>query len=332
MNADHGMTHLAPDDAPEGITFADWHHGAQEAMAYRSFFDDRRPVQVTFTETPRIVGDRITARAHISAERPIGGARAWIAASTDRDFSLCTGIELDASAVMCRGEFLCRSHPSIAGRGCPGEPTSDCSLPSGTSSEARRYLAEHLQELNPLPTRRPSGHFCWWRELDGSGRDAATQCIDPLGVLPMWSLGDVLPTQALFREGRGTYADLPSVPTGADSVAALPPIYRYRRYGEQRAEAMLDRWGYVNPYERATDGEFVHWRSGYYVPRPVTVGADGTVELSWQIPAGEEVDHFSVTIEAWDEAGADGLPDVVYTPIITIDQDADDDRRTCDTR
>ncbi len=330
MNADHGMTHLAPDDGAEGITFADWHHGAQEAMAYRAFFEERTPTQVTLREPPRADGRRVVARAQATSERGIVGARAWIAASTDRDFSLCTGIELGGNAVMCRGNFLCESSPAISRAECPGHRTAQCDGLRRLEPPVRRYLSDHLDELNLLPTRRPSGHFCWWRHLDDSGRDAAEQCVDPLGVLTDWRVGDVLPTERLYREGLGRYGDLPMRPPGVDGEAALPPIYRYRAYGEHQAETMLERWGFVNPYARDEDGEFVHWASGYFVPRPVTLTPDGRIELDWEIPTGADVDHFAVAIEAWDGVGADGLPDVAFTPIITVHPDGTRDVMMCE--
>lgn len=329
INGDHGMTHLAPDDAPEGLTFGDWHHGAQERMAYRAFFTRRDPVQVVMTAPPRIEAGRIVASARARSDRSLAGARAWIAASTDRDFSFCTGIELGASAVMCRGEFLCRSESVISGATCPGNATASCAGLMGPDPESSAYLREHLSELNLLPTRRSSGHFCWWRELDGSGRAPAEQCIDPMGVLRTWRIGEELPTATLLREGLGSYGDLPSLPEGANPNAPLPPIFRYRSYGEASAEQLLERWGFVNPYLRDAEGEFVHRDSGFFLPRPVTLGADGEIELSWEIPVGSTADHFAVAIEVWEEAGADSLPDVVFTPIITVHSDAMSDLQSC---
>ena len=366
INADHGMHHLAPDDAPEGIPPRAWSHGVDEAIAYRAFFEDRAPLQVRFLEPPRREGDRIVARARVTPPSAVRGAQAWIAAGTDRDFSFCTGIELGAEAVMCRGEFFCQTKAAVTGPGCPGRHLGgSCAWKdgldgAGLSRDQRRLVLGAFAAANPLPTRPPSGHFCWWRWAEGgpSARPAWQQCIAPRSTLSgapspdaldlsSWSLPDGPQmgvreylqsgetfAEVLLRAMRGTYAELPRGDAepglaGRDpSRTPLPPTYRFAAFGAARHEDVLRDAGFVDPYARDETGEYRHWAAGFFVPRPVVLQDDGTVELSWSIPAGSAVDHFAVTLEVW-SAPRDGLPDVVYTPVLTVAPSPDPSVRSC---
>ncbi len=369
LNADHGMHHRAPDDVPEGLSPQAWSHGADKAIAYRAFFDAHEPPRIRLLEAPRREGRRLVARAQVEGGAAVRGVRAWVAASRDRDFSLCTGIELGAEALMCRGEFLCQTHPAVSGEACPGAPLAGpCAWlddladarAADPSEPSNREAFERLAEANPLPTRTPSGHFCWWRRAETApgARPAWQQCVAPQATLAgapdpatlelsSWldpgdgrqGLKAYLASEdafarVLLRANRGTYADLPRPEAeaglaGRDPTRTpLPATFRFRAFGAASHEGLLDAGGFINPYARTPEGEFAYWDSGFFVPRPAVLQPDGTIDFSWTLPDGSDVDHFAVTLEAWTDP-LDGLPDVVYTPVLTVAPDPDPDVRSC---
>ncbi len=342
MNADHGMSHLVPDDAPHGLGARDWTHGVQDYQTYRAFFGDHTPPTAAWTEPPRRAGDMVVGRVSVSPD--VAGARLWVAASTDRDFSFCTGIEGEPGDFMCRGDFLCDPDESVAGPACPGAHlTATCPPGMANLSDAQRT---RLGAAVPLPTRPAAGHYCWWRHDDGTGRDPWQQCLaprlDPNDPLP--DLGTTTAVeqfvddsdnaaQRLARLVRGTFADVPipdeGIPAPADpGRTPLPRTFRFRAFGAPSLEAVLDASSFVNPYDQDA-GSYTRAAAGFFQPYPVEVGADGTVDVAWPIPAGTGADHFAVTVQIWRD-GPEGVPDVVYAPILTVAPDPDPASLTCE--
>ncbi|RMG96645.1 MAG: hypothetical protein D6705_10675 [Deltaproteobacteria bacterium] len=334
MNADHGMSHLAPDDAPEGLDMRDWTHGVQDYLAYRAFFDDHALPQVVWSDLPRRDGDRIVGTALVTGGAD--GARVWLAAGTDRDFSLCTGISPEGDAFLCRGEFLCDDDPSVAGPSCPGAHLAGpCAWADGMTKTAADDLRNRMGDAVPLPTRTAAGHFCWWRRDDGTGRPPWQQCLAPAVDLPAApSLPDLdtadgitsflgsddAAHRMLLRVMRGTVSEVPVPDEGVPAPnepgkKPLPPTFRFRAYGAASVQAVLAAGAFVDPYEKDPQGEYVHAASGYFLPHPAEVGATGEIVVDLEAPAG--TDHFAVAVEVF-RAADDGVPDVVFTPILTV--------------
>jgi hypothetical protein len=315
INADHGGFSLMPDDGPEGLSGRDWVHGPDKWMSYRSFYADTTPAAVHYLNRPAVetvAGVRsVVARVRANSARGIAGVRAFVAAGTDRDFSACSGMEglAEAGNVRCLGLSLCRSIEPVCNEVEGPDETASC--PGGA-------LNTRVQKGVVLPLRNASSSYCRWRH-DQSGVSLWRQCVDPLAE---GLNGSEAPHQRIERRVGGTYTELGWTFPTASAGAVVPRLAPYAAVGEDRPEQLFADYGFVSPYTR--DGEaFRYWDSGFFVPRSmaVTQQADGSViaELRWTIPAGSPVDHFAVTVEAWDTPPAgDRLPDIVFTDVATV--------------
>ena len=328
MNSDHGMFHFGQDNGPEGLTLRDWSHSPEQYVAYDAFLTKREVMQVSWVDRPYRDGQMIRARARVYAPGGFKGAQAWIAASRDRDFHFCGGMEnMGSDALLCKGEWLCNGQPQVSGAACHGSAYTE-------SCPTQQNAISLIRDSVVLPGRPPSQAYCWWRKDDGKARPLWDQCVNPKdeNLTP----SSTPPYVVVRRQLEGTYGDLAVPFAGAAAVDPLPGTAKYRAFGAASLEAYLDEWGFIYPYKLGTSGDFRYWDSGMFMPRTVLAAAGAAanthdVELAWPIPAGAEPDHFAVSIEAFSTPPAGDLPDIVYTDIAMVEPPifTDADARTC---
>jgi len=303
MNGDHGSHHLPPDDGVEPITLREWSHGAIDQLAFSEFFGQRPVPAIRWIERPEVVEGRLRARGLLRGGAGAHGARAYVARSRDRDFSFCTGMEIE-DLVVCTGRDLCTSD-----REACGVPAEDCAGP----------LADAAQHM-PLLQHTSAPHYCVLREA------------------PAGDFGDSYARFCTDHDADGAW-DLEEIPTawgGADAETgeALPLSWAFRDHGENSSEAIFQRFGYVYPYARDADGALRHRDSGLFMPidaeLTVVETADGS-ELVLDLPiegGADAPDHFAVALVGWDTP-PEGLAGMVFTDIAVVDNDDDADRYTC---